>query len=197
MILSVFANFDKGTWVMVALAVIVGAYLWWLERRDKKAKLGACEQYATLTEETLAALPDGEVVRAVAANVVKKQETEKSDLAAVLPFLSPGRRGVYGIWLVCNELDTRGLDAYFRSPYRRFAPVIAEGFAMVGAAACVAAWGEACARYEAQKNGEKGLPSWDEYTARMRDAVKDEQPLSLCVAYIRDNAAEFVDQSAT
>lgn len=193
MILSVFANFDKGTWVMVALAIIVGAYLWWLERRDKKAKTDACETYATLTEEMLAALPDDQVVRAVAANVVAKQEQEKSDLSVLLPFLSPGRRGVYGIWLVCNELERRGLDAYFRSPYRRFAPVIAEGFVMMGAEACAAAWGEACTRYEAQRKGEKGLASWDEYTARMRDALNDEKPLSLCVAYIRDNAAEFVD----
>lgn len=193
MTLSMFGNFDKGTVVLMALAVIVGAYLLWLERREKKAKAGVCEQYATLTEETLTALPDEELVRAVVANVVKKQESKQADLSVVLPFLSPGRRGVYGVWLACNELKSRDLAAYFRSPYRRFAPVIAEGFTMAGAAACAAAWDEACARYEAQKNGEKGLAPWDEYTARLRSALESEQPLSLCVTYIRDNVAEFVD----
>jgi hypothetical protein len=76
MTLSMFGNFDKGTVVLMALAVIVGAYLLWLERREKKAKAGVCEQYATLTEETLTALPDEELVRAVVANVVKKQESK-------------------------------------------------------------------------------------------------------------------------
>ena len=194
--LSMFGNFDKGTVVLIVLAVIVGGYLWWLERREKKAKAGVCEQYATLTEETLATVPDDELVRAVVANVVKKQESQKTDLSAVLPFLSPGRRGVYGVWLVCNELKERDLAAYFRSPYRRFAPVVAEGLAMLGSEDCAAAWDEACARYEAQKNGEKGLAPWDEYTARLHDALERERPLSLCVAYIRDNVAEFVDQSA-
>ncbi len=193
MTLSMFAGFDKGTWVLIALAVAVGAYLWWLEKRDKKAHGGAVETYAVLTEETLAALPDEELTRAVAANVVAKQEREKTDLRVLLPFLSPGRRGVYGIWLVCNELAHRDLAAYFRSPYRRFSPWIAEGFAMVGATDCAAAWEDACTRWEQQKNGEKGLAPWGELTARMRDALQSEQPLSLCVAYIRDNAAEFTD----
>ena len=193
MTLSMFGNFDKGTVVLIVLAVIVGAYLWWLEKREKKAKNGACEQYATLTEETLAALSDEELVRAVAANVVAKQEKQKKDLSVLLPFLSPGRRGVYGVWLLCNELKNRDLAAFFRSPYRRFSPMVAEGLAMLCAEQCAAAWEEACARYEAQKNGEKDLASWDEYTVRLRDALKSEQPLSLCVTYIRDNIEEFVE----
>lgn len=191
--LSMFDNVNEGTLILVVLAGIVGVYLFYLEKREQKAKEDACNRYVVLTAEQVDALPDEELVRAVVANVVKKQESQKADLSVLLPFLSPGRRGVYGVWLLENELARRDLATFFRSPYRRFAPVMAEGFAMLGASTCATVWDEVCARYEAQKNGEKGLASWDEYTARLRDALKDEEPLSLCVAYIRDNVAEFVD----
>lgn len=194
---TMFGNFDAGTWVLVALAIVVGGYLWWMERREKKAKSGPCEQYAVLTEEVLATLPDDELVRAVAANLIAKQESDGVPLESLLPLLSPGRRGVYGVWLLCNELERRELGAYFRSPYRRFAPMAVEGFDMMGARACAAALSAACDRYERQKNGEKDLPSWEVLTAELRQALAEEQPLSLCVGYIRDNGAEFADQSAT
>lgn len=194
---AMFANFDSGTVVLIVLAAIVGGYLWWLDRREKKAKSDACEQYAVLTEKTLAALPDEEIVRAVAANLVAKQQNDGTELSGLLPFLSPGRRGVYGVWLLCNELKNRGIGAFFASPFRRFAPMAAEGFAMIGAEACADLWNEACERYERQRNGEKDLPSPNELTAQLRQALEEEQPLLLCVNYIRDNLAEFIDQSAT
>lgn len=190
---SIFANVDAGTIVMIVLAVIIAVYLYRLEKKEKKDKDDLCVRYAVLTRETLAAVPDEQLLRAVAANVMNKQDKDHPDLSQMLPLLSPGRCGVYSVWLVCNELQRRELKAYFRSPYRRFAEFAAEGFALIGAAACAEAMTAACDRYVREKNGEKGLPSWEALTAQLRQAIAEEQPLSLCVPYIRDNPAEFTE----
>ena len=190
---SMFSRFDGGTVVMIVLAIAIAVYLYILERKGKKTKNDPCVIYATLTEETLAALDDGEVLRAVAANITAKQTPHIPDLSRLLPLLSPGRCGVYSVWLLCHEVDTRSLEQYFRTPYRRFAPFAAEGFALIGAEACAAATEAACDWYERKKNGDKDLPSPDDLTAALRRAVEEEQPLSLCVQYIRAFPAEFVD----
>lgn len=189
MIPCMFSRFDAGTWVMVALAAVIGIYLFWLERREKGGKASdLLKQYATVTEETLAAVPDDQLVRAVVANLLNKQDEKHPDLSVTLPLLSYGRCGVYSVWLLCNELEKRDLAAYFRSPYRRFAGYAAEGFEMIGATACAAGMAAACEAYE-----KKETARFKDLTAQLRQAVQQEQPLSLCVTYIRDNPAEFVD----
>lgn len=196
--LALLAGIDNTTLILMALAALVGIAIYRMEKLHKQHRSNdVCEQYATLTEADIAAIPDGELVRAVAANLIAKQEKDGVELSRLLPLLSPGQRGVYGGWLLCNELSVRDLGAYFRSPYRRFAPMAQEGFAMVGAVQCAAVMQEACERFERQKNGEKGLAPWAEITARLQQAVQQEQPLSLFEKYIRDTPAEFADQSAT
>lgn len=190
---SMFSRVDSGTIIMIVLAIAIAVYLYVLERKSKKSKDDPCLTYAVLTEDTLAALDDGEVLRAVAANLTAKQTAQTPDLSLLLPLLSPGRCGVYSVWLLCHELDTRSLSAYFRTPYRRFAPFAADGFALIGADACAAAMEAACDWYEAKKNGDKDRPSPDDLTAELRRAIEQEQPLSLCVQYIRAFPAEFVD----
>ncbi len=194
MTVSIFAGVDTGTVVMIVLAVIIGVYLHVLERKQKKGDTDVCARYARLTEEHLAALDDEELVRAVAANLTAKQDRQHPDLSLVLPLLSPGRCGVYSVWLVVNELARRELKGYFRSPYRRFAAFAAEGFSLIGATVCAEAMTAACKRYEREKNGEKELPSWEMLTDELRQAITAEQPLARCAAYIRDNTAEFVDR---
>lgn len=184
---------DASTVVMIVLAMVIAAYLFVLERREKKAKDDPCVTYATLSEETLADLNDGEVLRAVAANLTAKQDRQHPDLSLVLPFLSPGRCGVYSVWLLCHELEKHTVATYFRTPYRRFAAYAAEGFALIGANACATAMQAACDWYESKKNGDKDRPSPDQLTDALRRAIQEEQPLSLCVTYIRTFPAEFVD----
>lgn len=187
--IAMFSRFDTGTWVMVVLAVIIGIYLLILERREKGGKGNdLIKRYATMTEEILAAIPDEELVRAVAANLLNKQDEKHPDLSVTLPLLSFGRCGIYSVWLVCNELEKRDLAAYFRSPYRRFAGYAAEGFETIGATACAAAMTAACEAYE-----KKETARFTSLTDELRQAIKTEQPLSLCVTYIRDNPHEFVD----
>ena len=189
MITAMFSRVDAGTWVMIVLAAIIGIYLLILERREKHGKTtDLLKQYAVLTEESLAAVEDEKLVQAVAANLMGKQDATHPDLSAVLPLLSPGRCGVYSVWLLCHELEKRDLTAYFKTPYRRFAGYAAEGFELVGATACAAAMTAACESYEKKETDR--LPS---LTDALRQAMEAEQPLSLCVTYIRDNSHEFVD----
>jgi hypothetical protein len=195
MVLSIFGNMDPEIPVMILLAAVIAVYLYVSERRSKKASDDLCKTYAVLTEEMLAGLSDEELLRAVAANLMNKQDRQHPDLSLTLPLLSPGRCGVYSVWLVCHEIRQSDLKGYFRSPYRRFSEFAAQGFALIGAQNCAAAMTDACERYQKQKNGEKELPPWDSFTARLRQAVEEEQPLSLCVRYIRDNPAEFTDPS--
>ncbi len=188
-LLSMFSRVDSGTVLMMLAAAAIGMYLFVLERREKQSKAAdALKQYAVLTEATLAALPDEELVRAVAANLMNKQDAKHPDLSVLLPQLSFGRCGVYSVWLVCHELEKRELSAYFRSPYRRFAGFAAEGFAMVGATACAEAMAAAITAY-----GQKEAARFAQLTAQLRQAIQTEQPLSLCVPYIRDNPHEFTD----
>lgn len=195
MTLSIVANIDGGTIVMIVLAAIIAIYLYFLEKKEKNDGASAlCKRYETLTENTLAEIPDEDLLQAVAANLMNKQDRKHPDLSVTLPLLSPGRCGVYSVWLVCHELEKRDLGAYFATPYRRFAELAAVGFELIGATACATAMGTACERYQDQKAKEKKeLSSWKDLTEQLRQAIEAEQPFARCVEYIRDNPAEFVD----
>lgn len=193
MMVPMWINWDWGTTVAAVLAVIIAVYLFYLDRREKRDKADAPTLCAVLSEDRLAELSDNELVAAVVANLLHKQDKQHPDLSLLLPLLSPGRRGVYSLWLICHELEQTDLEGYFKTPYRRFALFAAEGFTLVGAAACAEAMTAACDRYDRERDGEKELPPWAELTAALRQAIAGEQPLQLCIAYIRDNPAEFAD----
>ncbi len=167
-----FENFDVGTLVLILLAVIIGIYLHRLEKKEKSDPLAAlCKQYRTLSAETLGAIPDSELVRAVIANILAKTDRRHSDVYHLIPVLSHGKVAVYSVWLICHELEVGDMEALLRSPSGRFLEPASDGFSLIGAAACAAA---------------------EDETA-LREAIAAEQPLTLCVAYIRDNPEEFID----
>lgn len=167
-----FDNFDAGTLVMIVLAVIIGIYLHQLDKKEKSDPLAALyKQYRTLSAEALAAISDGELVRAVVANIMAKTDRRRPDVYRLIPLLSHGRVAVYSVWLICHELEVSDMASLLRSPSGRFLEAATNGFSLIGAEACAAA---------------------EDETA-LREAIAAEQPLSLCVAYIRDNPDEFVD----
>ena len=167
-----FENFDVGTLLMIVLAVIIGIYLHRLDKKEKSDPLAALyKQYRTLSPETLAATPDSELVRAVVTNIMAKTDRSHPDVYHLIPLLSHGRIAVYSVWLICQELEVGDMETLLRSPSGRFLEMAADGFSLIGAAACAAA---------------------EDETA-LREAIAAEQPLSLCVAYIRDNPEEFID----
>lgn len=167
-----FDNFDAGTLVMIVLAVLIGIYLHRLDKKEKSDPLAALyKQYRTLSPETLAAIPDGELVRAVVANIMAKTDKHRPDVYHLIPLLSHGRIAVYSVWLIFRELEVAELDSLLRSPSGRFLESATDGFSLIGAEACATAQDETA----------------------LREAIAAEQPLILCVAYIRDNPDEFVD----
>lgn len=178
------------TLVLIALAAVIAVYLYVLEKRTKSDTAAAlCKKYAVMTEQLLSSVPDAELVRAVVANVMNKQDKRRPDVADQLPLLSRGRAAVYSVWLLCEETREQSLDVFFASPSRRFAEPAAHGFERIGALNCATALRTALRSYD--EKAEK--PLWDAVTTVFSEAIASENPLSLCVAYIRENPDEFVD----
>lgn len=181
---------EPGTLVLVALALVIAVYLAFLGKKEKSDKTAAlCKTYAVMTEELLASVPDEELVRAVVANLINKQDKKRPDPASQLPLLSRGRSAVYSVWLLCNELEKQEFDAFFRSSSARFAEPAADGLERIGAT------NSATALRAAMRTAEDDAqtPLWEAVTTVFREAVAAEQPLTQCVQYIRDNPDEFVD----
>lgn len=175
-------------WVLVALAAVVGAYLWHLEKKIRATKADRLTQtYRELTAETLASLSDEELLPAVVANLMAKQDEKQPDPYFALSQLSPSRAAVYRVWLVCRETENGGFAALFRPKTRLIAEAAAEDLITVGAVQC----GEAlAAAFEAVPMGGSPAEGAEETFVA---ACESEGPLSLCVAYIRENPEEFAD----
>ena len=179
-----------GTLVLIALALVIAAYLAYLGKKEKSDKAAAlCKTYATMTEELLHSTSDEELVSAVVANLMNKQDKKKPDPIAQLPFLSRGRAAVYSVWLLCNELEKQEFDTFFRSSSARFAEPAADGLERIGAANSATALRAAIRT--AEDNSE--TPLWEAVTTVFREAIAAERPLTLCIQYIRENTDEFVD----
>ena len=177
-----FGNFNFGTVVLILVAIAIYLYLKWLDKNEKSGKTAALyEQYQTLTADTLSALPDEELVRAVVANLLARN----TDLYVESAVLSHGRTAVYSVWLMCNEIETADFEK-LSATSRRFADMATNGFHLLGAEACAAALQTLVTAFA------DGTLT-PELSAHLRDAVQAEQPLERCAAYIRENIEEFCD----
>lgn len=182
--------FSGSTPLWIVLTIILGVYLYVTDKKKKSDTAAAlCKRYARLTPETLNALPDEELVRAVIANVMAKQDLRHPDPTALLPLLSRGRAAVYSVWLLCHELETQDFEALFRSPSRRLAEPAADGLEHLGASNSATALRAALRAAE----DDTRAPLWEAVTTVFREAVNAEQPLTLCMEYIRENPDEFTD----
>lgn len=135
-----------------------------------------------MTADGLAAIADDELVRAVAINVLSKTDRRHPDVYRLIPVLSPGRIAVYTVWLYCNEMKTDHPAKWLRSPTGRLADVAVDAFSLMGAT-------QTAASLQAVVED----PANPERVAALHAAVEAEQPLSLCVPYIRDNIEAFID----
>lgn len=170
--------------LLILLAAVIGAYLWGLNRREKKGHADQLTaRYKSLDESGLAEIPDDRLVDAVAANVIAKLDPRRPDAYHLVPTLSQGRCSVYCVWLVCHECAQEGLAGFYAGPSAVFAELAADGLELVGAVECAAA-----VRAAMREGADLSALS-----ASFDDAAKRELPLEKCVAYIRDNPGEFVD----
>ena len=114
--------------VLVFMALLVALYIWGSNRRSKASRAEELEaRYKVLDREKLDATPDGELVNAVAANLMGKLDSRRPDAYRVIPLLSHGRCLVYSIWLICHELDETGFEELLASPSGDFLELAADG----------------------------------------------------------------------
>lgn len=173
--------------VLVFMAALVGLYLWGSSRRDKSERADELQKtYLVMDAEKLASVPDGELVKAVAANLMGKLDKRKPDAYKTIPLLSHGRCVVYSVWLMCNELEAAGFEELFASPSAQFCELAADAFEELGAPACAVALRNAM---------EADAQALAELHADFLEAKENEQPLEKCVAYIRADPAAFLDAS--
>ncbi len=181
-----FGNFNTGTLVLIALALLIYAYLRWLDKKEKSDNSVALyKRFAVLTPETLQTLADEEVLRAVIANLLAKTDRRRPDLYTQLPVLSRSRTAVYSVWLLCRELEAADFPK-IPAASRRFAEPAIVGFSLLGAEKCAAALQTLVTAFA------DGAVT-KELSAAFRQAVSCEQPLTLCVDYIRENVQDFCD----
>lgn len=181
-----FGKINTGTVILVILALLIYVYLRWLDKKEKSDKAVALyRQYAVLTPQTLASLPDEEVLRAVIANLLAKADRRRPDLYTQLALLSRGQAAVYSVWLLCRESETADFPE-IPAASRRFAEPAITGFSLLGAADCAAAL-QALVTAFADGTVAPAL------SAAFRNAIALEQPLALCLHYIRENPEEFCD----
>ena len=173
-------NFGIDTVIMIVLAAVIGVYLYRLDKKEKSDPLAALyKQYASLSAEQLSATSDGELVRAVVSNVLAKTDRRHPDVYRLISVLSHGRIAVYSVWLLCNELEAADIATLLRSPSGRFVETALDGLSLIGAHNCVEALTAV-------------LESPQDDTL-LRSAITQEQPLLLCVSYIREFPEEFID----
>lgn len=169
--------------ILIVLAVIVLILLKFTRGRKEEGRAAKLmKKYAELTPEMLATVPEDEAVEAVVSHVLAcAAETRRPDPVKVLAGKPQGFTVVYSVWAVCKEMaagDFRGLK---HTATRELTEQAAAGFTAVGAPQTAAAWQALCAAEGDTEEAEKAY----------RLAVQTECPLTLCVAYIRDNPEQF------
>ncbi|MBQ1210540.1 MAG: hypothetical protein IIX68_01885 [Clostridia bacterium] len=143
------------------------------------------KQYAVLTADLLAEIPDEELAEAVVANVFAKMDARRPDLYRELPLQTPGRCAVTAAWLVDRELDASDFETMFASACGPLAELAADGLDRLNAPQAAAAIRAALVAETEESRAECHA---DYIEAREVEAVCRKM-----IDYIRDNADEFVD----
>ena len=185
--LSIFA--DVGgvkTLILIVLAVIIAIYLWTLSRREKKPAADA-----PLTAARLANTPDDRLVDTAVRAMLADCDPSRPDPYRQTALWANAQVNVYSVWVIVKEQGASGFEALVASPTAHFLPLAADGFGQIGAPQCEAALRD----FLAKETPDAGAcAAADKAFAA---AVTAEQPLALCVPYIRDNAEAFVKDTPT
>lgn len=189
-----FANGHPGYYLLLLLFLACLALL--LIGRRRRTTGGRADRlqvkYAEMTSPLLNETPDGELVDAVIANLMAKLKENHPDPLITLPQQSRGRCAVYFTWLLCKEIENGGPAALCKKPASRFTDIGIESMKIVGAAQTAEALRAYLTPEETAPDAETD-PATEEKTAALLAAIEAEQPLSLCLSYIRSSPEEFLD----
>ena len=140
------------------------------------------KKYKDLTPEQLAAVSEDEAVEAVVSHVLAQAaEMRRADPIRVLSGKPQGFTVVYSVWAVCKEMAASNYAILLKTATRQLTETAQAGFTAIGASDTAAAW-QALTETEGDTT---------EAESAFHRAVEAECPLSLCVAYIRDNPEQF------
>ena len=170
--------------VLSVLAVVV-FILYAVGRKKEPGGRGAklMKKYTVLTPEMLAAVPEEEVVEAVVSHVLACAEgNRRPDPVMVLAAKPYGFTVVYSVWAVCKEMAAGDYRMLKHTATRELIEPAGAAFGAIDAPLTAAAWQAlTAAQAEAEPEAE----------AAFHRAVEQECPLTLCVAYIRENPEQF------
>ena len=174
--------------VPVVLAVLVYIAFRMTKNHGKEGRAAKLmKKYANLTPEMLATVAEDEAVEAVVSHVLAQAaEMRRADPIKVLAEKPHGFTVVYSVWAVCKEMAVGDFSLLRKSATRHLMEPAKASFAAIGATETAAAWE---ALYTAEGDT-------DEAECAFHRAVEAECPLTLCVAYIRDNPEQFGGKSA-
>ena len=196
MLASFFGWGQPGYFILmgVVLLLLLAASLWKPKRWDEQDLRGRLlgEKYRTMTPPLLQDTADDELLDAVIANLHEKLDSKRPDPYQTIPLLSPGRCAVYFVWLITKELDEGSFEDLYARLSGTFVELSADGMARIGAVRC-----EQLLRRSVELAGMKNTEDSEEFAqlhADFLEAVEQENPLALCVAYIRENPSEFLDE---
>lgn len=145
------------------------------------------KKYATITRETFDSIPEDELVDAVVSRVLAKAaESRRPDPVKTLADLPHGSTVVYSVWAVCKEMAASDFSMLMTTATKELVEPAREGLSTIGATACAEA-------LEAMRVAQAAGEDIQESQTAFRTAVLAECPLSLCEGYIRDHAADFID----
>ncbi len=172
------------------LFILIAIVLVLMNRRYDKGQKARSEmlalQYKTMTRDLLDAAPDEDLVDAVVANLNGKLDPKMPDPYHTIPLLSRERNLVYALWLCDHELNNGNFATMQNTGSFRFLDAAADACEQIGAEKCAAALREAF-----QNAADEDVLA-DCHVAYM-EARGEETPCERLVAFVRDNAAAFLD----
>ncbi len=175
------------------LLILAAAVCYLLYRRVSKPKTDESraaklmEKYKDLTAEKLAATEDDELVEAVVSHVLAlAAENRRPDPQKELAFLPQPYTVVYSIWAVCKELARTDYKGLTHTATKHLVESAVDALPVIGATATAEALTALRDGYASKEGAELHRV--------FRQAVQQECPLTLCVAYIRDHGAELLGE---
>ncbi len=172
--------------ILVAVMLVVFYFLnKFIKTDDDRRSVRLQRQYQKLDRQTLEAVRDEEVVEAVVANLMAKQDKKRPDPYHTLSQMSRGRLAIYSVWLIDHELQAGSFESCFEGPSAVFCEFAADGMELLGAPECAGA-----VRGALQAESEEALA---ELHADYLEASEKELLTGKCIDYIRANPDEFID----
>ena len=178
--------------VRIIILFLLMGVVCWLMNKNYQNKMNARserlqKEYAILTPKKIEEANDTDLVDIVIANLHGKLDEHNPAPFYTIPTLSPERFSLYSVWVIHNELTHGNFSDLLSSPSKNFLEQAVTGCKEIGAEKCADALQEALEHTD----DENALADCH---LHYMEAIAKEEPLTLCVSYIRSHVDAFIDQ---